>query len=227
MAQLGGTVQPIAYVRAPAGLYLARVQEKALVSETPIQPASQMLPTQIEQTETAFGTAMTLIAYQAATFGFGGIVRDFVTRFLPEFSRLDILPDKRVNTSLSGEASIAIAELRSIVAPNLDWTPHPVTTQLAQILRRIDSLPEGRKAVLDPTLCRAVTQASTDFLWLRDERGVQFDEVDYADFNRKALDGFTATSLRLRDILATDPARYDRLLMMALAETLGHGHRAK
>ena len=151
-----------------------------------------------------------------------------MTRFLPEFSRLDILPDKRVNTSVSGEASIAIAELRSIVAPNLDWTPHPVTTQLAQILRRIDSdLPEGLKAVLDPTLCRAVTQASTDFLWLRDERGVQFDEVDYADFNRKALDGFTATSLRLRDILATDPARYDRLLMMALAETLGHGHRAK
>ncbi len=228
LAQLGGTVQPIAYIRAPAGLYLARVQEKALVSVNPIQPAAQMLRSPIEQTETAFGPKMALIPYQASTFGRGGIVSDFVTRFLPEFSRLDMLADKRVNTSVSGEASMTIAALRSMVAPNLDWTPHPVTTQLAQVLRRIDSaLPEGRKAVLDPALCRAVTQSSTDYLWLRDARGVQFDEIDYEDFDQKALDGFAATTLRLRDILTIDPARHERLLMMALAETLGQGQRAK
>jgi hypothetical protein len=68
---------------------------------------------------------------------------------------------------------------------------------------------------LRPEVAEAVTRASTDLLWLRDERGIVFSDVDYG-----AIDGSMPDHVRQRreidQICELDPGRRDLLLAQLL-----------
>jgi len=220
LASLTGDIRPVLYLREPAGLYLARLQERAKVAATPLPPGPQPIRAALEDTEAAFGRPPELGAYDPAALAGGDIVTDFAARFLP--GRIDpaLLPPRRLNQGLSAEATLLMARFRALVAPGRDWQADPRGTRLISLISRIEAAQGGgQRARLVPGLAAAIRRASVDYLWLRDRFGLSFPEIDYRAIDGAALPESLGHA-PIKALIKIDDARYGALLLRLVAALL-------
>jgi hypothetical protein len=123
---------------------------------------------------------------------------------------------RRSNETLSAEAMSISVLMRRKVAAGRRGSVDPEHRLLLALLRELDAeLGGASKPRLKTHVAAAVTRASTELLWLRDERGIEFDGIDY-----DAVDGSMPDHMdgmrEIREICEFDPGRRDLLIARLL-----------
>jgi hypothetical protein len=213
--ELKAPIVSCCYVRAPAPYYLSLLQQVLKFRTAVLPPQPLSIRRDIEAVEEAFERPMLLRAYDRAHLAKEDVLADFVTEIvgcgLPEGS-----PPKRLNETMSAEA-MAIALLsRRVNHPGADWTIAPEHRTMLQLLKDLDGeVPGFSKPRLWPEVAEAITRASEELLWLRDERGIVFDEIDYTTIGGSLPDSI-ANMREIDEICKVDHARRDVLMARLL-----------
>lgn len=215
LGEIEATIVTCAYVRAPAGHYLSQLQQMSKYSSDVLPPQPLSVRRNIETIEEAFGKPMLLRAYDPPGLRHGDVTADFVAevigRELPDGVRT-----LRRNATHSAEAMSISVLMRRTVAAARNGSLHPEHQLMLRLLRDLEAEIGGAsKPRLRPEVADAVTRASTELLWLRDERGIVFGDVDY-----RAIDGSMPDHVRgmreIEQICELDPGRRDRLIARLL-----------
>lgn len=209
-------VLPVVYVREPGALYRSRLQERMRVAATTLQPGPQRIRDAIEDTEAVWGQ-IAVCRFDPGTLAGGDILKDFANRFLSDLIDPNEVVAGTENSSLSGEAILALSRLRRLVAPDRDWQRDPRSDRLFRRLQLLEEAdPNVRRISLRPGVAEAVRRASVDYLWLRDRFDLVFPEINYADVDG-TLPAPEMTHSPLEDLIEVDFARYDQMLLSLLA----------
>jgi hypothetical protein len=174
-------VDVVAYVRKPSEHYLAAVQQTLKASHDITGPRPRMCRSILEGYSSHLADRLHVVKYDRSAWPDGDIVRHFLEAFAPEALSLRIDVPHEINNSLSAEAMALLGQYRSRIWPDDNNRFTPDTNRLLGALMAADVDVGYRPPRLHDTIRRAIDQGSTDLLWLRDEHGVVFDDIDYHD----------------------------------------------
>ncbi len=216
LEELSTDIRPCVYVRAPAPYYLSYLQQNAKMSGEVSPPRPIGLRRGVELVEEGFGRPMQIRAYEPAGFPDGDVVRDFVEDVLGTTVPEGVARIPRLNESLSAEAmSISVAN-RRVTCAGRDHQPVRAHQRLLDLISAIEREAGGvPRPRLRPDVEAAVTSASTELLWLRDDRGIVFPGIDYAGIDGRLPEAIAG----LREIDAiceVEAARRDWLMLRVL-----------
>ena len=112
---------------------------------------------------------------------------------------------------------------RKVNLPERDMLPNAHSWRILSEIKRIEAelLPKQRPK-LKSAVQASIQRSSVDYLWLKNERGVQFDTLDY-----DAIDGEITMPddqpVKLTDVIEVDWERYDTLLYTFLQQEMKRG----
>ena len=223
LSELSDDIAPVLYVREPASFYLAKIQQRSRESGFVASPDGQTVKDTIEGIEAAFKTRMKIRAFEKSQLESGDVVQDFVSTYLAENISAEKIPTLIKNESISAEAMVIASSFRRINLPDKDMIPQPDSWRVLTEINRIESnlLPKKRP-VLKPEIASQIQRASTDFLWLKEERGIEFGTLDYSKIDGQGIEP-TDLSVDMSDIIHIDWARHDLLLYKYLQHELRRG----
>ncbi len=221
ISSLGGGLAISAYLRSPAKSYLSLCQQQLKASQKikPIAPSRYRQVLQSYQ-DTFPSSAITLVPYERQFLIGQDIVTDFCRRFLSDthldHSLLARAEDR--NISLSGESMAMLMLYRRTFWPRHDDHHTRGSKKIIALLRQADRQFGASRPLLRDEVRRELENlASKDLHWLRLERGVVFDDVDY---DRLRSPAFTLPLKRQPKCLS-EIIELDRSKIMQIVDYLG------
>ena len=150
-------------------------------------------------------------------------MRDFVSTHLSDHISHDQIPTVVENESVSAEAMMIASTFRKVNLPQRDMHPNGYSWRILNEVTRIETetLPTKRPK-LKPAIKEQIQRASVDYAWLKNERGLAFEGLDYAAFQGADIEPDVKT-VRLEDIIEIDWERYDLLLYKLLDQEMKRG----
>ncbi len=180
IADICDKVTVVAYLRSPASRFLSQINQKLrMLNSFSLPPAEYYRPVIEGYREAGFET-ISLNVYDRKRLRSGDIVDDFCYKHL-QTTNLQLTRGRheKSNVSISSEALVVLSEILSPLNYSSLFS-RDSRFKLIKFLRRAD---EMLGSPLRPSLKQDVEAAlvarSTDLLWLREEYGVLFDDVDY------------------------------------------------
>lgn len=147
----------------------------------------------------------------------GDVVADFATHFLSEWQvdPAKLTPPDKMNETLSGEAMLLLQLYRETFHGSRDQVQTRDTLVLVKALRELDEKFNAQRPRLRDEIADMVDYLSDDLLWVRDNYGLSFDNLDYARLERGDLIAVPEKEWSVEDII-----QIDKPLMTGLAEAL-------
>ncbi len=214
---LADEIVPVIYVRKPSARYLSLAQQVLKASGKLLCPRPEGFKRILQDAEAVYRVRPVALVSDRSKFKGGDIAQDFIRRLLPSAVDVISLPHGTVaNTSMSAEAMSIMQEYRWANHADSDGKFTPDTSRVLRTLHELDA--DGSSPKLLPEVARFVDEVSIDLLWLREEYGIQFDEIDYAALRpahpgeRESYQTFT----RVDQICHVDSERKHHLLMKTL-----------
>lgn len=208
LAALCDRVTVVAYLRSPAQRVLSQMnQNLRMVRAFEMPPAAYYRPV-IEAYDAAGVETLCLNVFAPSRLVSGDIVADFAAKHLPgALPPLTRTGAERGNESVSNEAMVLLEQIARRWPVTPPHMPDRRRAKAVAVLRRADRAVGGAlRPSLKPDVAAALVARSTDLVWLRDARGVRFDDVDYAAIGAAGLPDVTA--LRdVRDFCPVDEGR--------------------
>ncbi|MCB1418176.1 MAG: hypothetical protein KDJ74_03900 [Notoacmeibacter sp.] len=204
LRETGAEPEAVIYLRQPSPYYLSMLQQRAKNWARVSAPRPVRIRREIEAFESAFAGRVTLRPFERVQLVDGDIVADFCTHALGGQVTAEMLNAKRRNESITAEAMAIVNAYRREKLAAHEGVPH---REAQAVMARIGAIEEkaGRQAkpVLQSGIASAIDDASTDFLWLRDERGISFAGMDYSRIRPAFPDALRRLD-RLEDIIEID-----------------------
>ncbi len=204
-------VVTVAYIRAPAPLYLSRLQQNLRWTGLE-KPGSGKLNYRgsLEPYLNAEGTTLHVHEYDRAALTGGDIVEDFTSRYLPATAAAAIKTiENDQNTSTSPEAMAIYEDIHAgrIVAKGQD--NGTMTRKLSTLIRSVDNALAGKsRPVFKPGIARIVHDSEPDVDWVSDTFGIQFKQPkSHPDASGIGVKDLT----NVRAICHVDEERYQTL----------------
>lgn len=220
LSELSDDIQPIIYIREPAGLYLSRLQQASRVSGIVKHPSAVSIRQDVERLELVYGRRLQIRAFQRHSLIGGDIVEDFVTSFLSEYLDPTLVPSIRVNESISAEAMVIASSFRRVVWPNDDRIPFPKSWRILMEIKSCEAdFPSINKPVLRGSLAEQIRKASSDYIWLKENYGIVFHTLNYEEIDGTEVpynDGYKNIS----GIIEVDWERYDQIVYSILSREM-------
>ncbi|HEX2590792.1 MAG TPA: hypothetical protein VHL34_04830 [Rhizomicrobium sp.] len=217
LRNLSPDVDVVAYVRRPSSHYLARCQQRLRGSGELPPPRPSHARLAIKSYQDHFAGRVRVHAYESSLLNQGDIVKDFMSRYLPQAA--DCVSTVRSNEGMSAEVMEIVQDFRNTHFPDSHNRFNRPTDKLIDTLTALtqqEGLPT--RAKLRHEIAKYIDSASVDMRWLRDEMNVTFPNFDYDDLG-KVKPPELPTPLRVSDICALDPAIKDQLnTVLAAAE---------
>jgi len=214
-------IQPIVYLREPAAHYLSLVYQNAgNVRELP-RPYASRDRWRVEILEEVFGRKPALCTYDRSVLEGGDVVRDFMTRFLPDVP-LDALNSPQYdNTSLSAEStSIMLWYIKHHITERTLDARNEVL-RLRKALKEIENTMQGvPKARLRDEVRQAIQRSATDLLWLREHYDIVFPNVSYDRIDGAPIPQNDNEEFDLDEVVVIDPEWRERILAALTSNAL-------
>jgi hypothetical protein len=181
--EIASEIQVVGYLRSPPQRYLSRLNQKVrMLRELPIVEGRFYQKAITAYSVTGFEN-ISLQVFDKTMLRDGDIVNDFCQRFLPELKTpLDRETIRRTNESISVEALAVMREISTSESASVFLRQRPARrTRILKSLREFDrELTGATPPQLHPQIRDTVIARSADLIWLRDERGIEFPDVDYS-----------------------------------------------
>ncbi|MEL6683911.1 MAG: hypothetical protein AAFN63_11770 [Pseudomonadota bacterium] len=201
----------VAYIRAPAPLYLSRVQQNLRLDGFE-KPGTGRLNYRVslEPYLNTEGITLNVHEYDRTALIGGDIVKDFTTRYLSVAATAAIKTlENEQNTSTSPEAMAIYEDVHAgrIVAKGQD--SGTMTRKLSALIRSCDNALAGKsRPVFKPGIARIVHDAEPDMDWVSDTFGIQFKQPkSHPDASGTGVEDLT----NVRAICDVDEERYQTL----------------
>ncbi|MEQ3748126.1 MAG: hypothetical protein ABNH26_01965 [Celeribacter sp.] len=215
-------IRIVAYLRDPVSKFLSAAQQALKIRPEFGLSAADRMRKAIMSYE-RLGYPLSLRTFADARNHPGGIVSDFAEQFLPsEVGRtLDQVRGDgpfEVNQTLSAEAMYLLQKMaRKHVAAGGALDGDRSLTAKRKALKELDQdVPGFEKPTLKPEIISALYQRDRNLLWLRDERGITFDAVDYEQLEKQPADGADPMT-GIRDVEQICPLNYERVTILRSA----------
>ncbi len=181
-ADIAETAEVVAYLRSPASHFLSRLNQRMRMSQTVPAVRNNYYRKPISAYWQNGFERVSLQVFDRESLIGGDIVEDFCTRFLPDLAEpLDRAAIRRSNDSISAEA---LAVINEYDIPNRKLSARATRSlriSITRAVRTADSEIAGfARPTLYPEVADTVVARSSDLIWLRDEHGVEFKDVDYS-----------------------------------------------
>ena len=213
------TITAVLYVRSPAHYYLSGLQQNVRTGRL-LPPHAFEFRSHIESIERVFGGDIIVRCFERHRLSGGDIVSDFFSAVLMDRSAAIGLETVTFNESISAEAMSIILQHRRICLPDREGISHSSSSLLRHKLVQIERARGGvSRPRLRPEVDDAIVRASDDLLWLQQEYGIAFADVDYAKVGTGGL-GEIGCRGTVESICELDEARRADLLYAVLGEIL-------
>lgn len=206
----------VGYLRDPARLFLSWINQKSRgFQEISLFPTDYYRSV-IEAYQTNGFEAVSMNAFESSQLFEGDIVTDFCKKYLPEgipsLERGNAA--ERSNESVSNEAVVLLQEIAATYIMSSPDIRDSRRGKIVRVLREADHALGGNlKPSLKPEIADALVARSADLIWLRDEAGIRFTNVDYGlvgTTGHPELDSLH----RVEDFSPVDPERLAALRAM-------------
>lgn len=211
-------VFPVVYVRQPSKRFLSMTQQKLRASTSIPSLKTQSVVSNLRCVEKVF-TKATVVAFERnALFG-NDIFIDFAQRILlfQDIKKFNLLSHS-VNESLSAEVVSILYDYSMHCLPDANDL---FTFDRRYIWSRLPALEKQlglySRPVLHSEIEWAIDYSDKDLLFLRNEYGVEFKELDYARVG-EAPELSGDTHLRIDQIFQIDKLKKTKLLILLLGE---------
>lgn len=178
-------ITAVGYLRDPARFFLSMMNQRIRMFRGILLFQKDYYRSVIDAyQQNGFETSMNV--FESAHFANGDIVSDFCTKYLrpdlPALARGG--KAERSNESISNEAMVILQEVARthstsspVAAPD---TKNSRRSKTVRIVHEADRALGGNlRPSLKPEIEAALVARSTDLIWLRDEAGIRFANVDY------------------------------------------------
>lgn len=209
-------VQLVAYIRSPQSHFLSLFQQRLKDKTRPkVNPAPTNRFRRILGTfAKLFPGDLSLNVFAKPELIDGDIVTDFFGKYLPDtpLNRL-FRPSKTRNVSLSTEAMSVLQDI------NLGELATPIPRKkLPAVIRKIDAaIQDPTRPVLHEHVAAAIVDHSVeDVLWIRDELGLTFPDVDYDKLKANIVSDKPPNYVFVKDICAINVERKNQIIETVL-----------
>jgi hypothetical protein len=207
--QLADDITVVAYLRAPADLYLSlRQQNLKFFGIAPPPTPNQTSRNSLQPFMDIDGVTVKVHAYDPKALIGNDVVSDFVARQLPPEAAAQVKhsPD-RINTSISPEAMAVLEDIHQSRAPAGQANVGPLTAASLKIVAAADArLPGKARPTYKPGVAALVHDTATDLEWLADSFDITFTRPAV-----QHIDVLSADLKLARDLVVIDEARYQAL----------------
>ncbi|MCO5147275.1 MAG: hypothetical protein M9895_13995 [Aquamicrobium sp.] len=178
-------ITAVGYLRDPARFFLSMMNQRIRMFRGILLFQEDYYRSVIDAyRENGFETSINV--FESAHFANGDIVTDFCTKYLrPDLPALERGGNaERGNESISNEAMVILQEVaRAHSTSSPDASPDARDSRRSKTVRIVyeadRALGGNLRPSLKPEIEAAQVARSTDLIWLRDEAGIQFANVDY------------------------------------------------
>lgn len=200
-------IVPVVYIREAASLFKSEFQEDAKRGHflKPYPPKKlQQLLTNIAE---IFGRKPIVRPLHPAQLVGGDILKDFWTEVLGLGHRASKLPTISENTSMSAEATAALIYYLDLLRERGLSMDNREARFLYHGLRWFDDADNRlTKLQLKPEAARDIRAAAVEYVWLREEYGIEFPELVYHDIDERNVEKLKKYN-KLTDIIDIDPEK--------------------
>lgn len=184
LAQYFSSVVVVAYIRSPVADYLSRVAQQIRAGYSVAPPAARQIRTVIEYYQQQFPGAVRVHPFDREQLLGGDIVQDFTARYMPTAVPVsDRGQALSANTSLPWALLIGLYQLRQRVQPEAGPPSLASRTRLYVATKqflRVSGQRRQDRVGLRPEVEDFIRRSAVDYLWLKEQFGVSFADLDYA-----------------------------------------------
>jgi len=210
---LGGTVTIVAYIRRPSEFYLSSLQQHVRASATLSQVKAPPYRKVLEQYKAHIPCTIRVFAYDRSAWPNRDILRHFASEFIPEVGELSSDGAPSVNASISIEGIKILMDYRKHFHGKQEGVFTADTRQLVRALKQADQeIPRSTPSCLRPEIAAKLDYTFTELIWLKEEYGVEFKEIEYDRIKERS----TSEGQRPSDIAEIAEIDQERLRQVQL-----------
>jgi len=182
LREIADEIHLVAYLRSPDQLFLSRLNQKMRKMRKLPRVMEGYYRKSILSCASGKFDRISLRVFDRSQLAKSDIVSDFIETFVPELTEgIDRSKIRRTNESVSTEAMALLQELKTSNGFASGLPARRLRGRVDRLVRTADAALEGATR---PSLHRPVSDAiiarSADLLWLRDQHGITFPDVDYS-----------------------------------------------
>lgn len=213
LSEFSDDIQLSVYLREPAAHYLSLACQNANHMISIAHPYAANDRRRISIMDAAFERQTDCLIYDRSVLLGGDIVQDFTSRYLPAVPFEKIKIAGRANPSLSPEASSIAVWYTGHFHTERTLEASYEFGSLRQIMRDIEvELGSAPKPRLKGSIRNTIIRASTDLLWLLQERNVRFPSVNYDLIDGTPVPKLWEGPTKIDDIVDLDQNWKDRVM---------------
>lgn len=178
------TVTVVAYVRSPVPDYFSRLAQRIRTGNPMPVPSFRPIRKVIEFYNNQFPGHVEVHAFDRKQLRGGDILQDFISRYIPPaLPAVENAKVRSFNSSLPWSLLHNLQQIRQLTQP--DAQPPSLSTRarvyqaIKDYLRLYPSEPKYEIG-LRPDVVEYISRSAIDHLWLREQFGVEFSDLDYA-----------------------------------------------
>lgn len=211
LEELGGTVTIVAYLRKPSEFYLSSLQQRVRASATLTQVKAPPYRKVLERYKAHIPGTIRVFAYDRSAWPNRDILRHFASQFIPEVGELSSVDAHIVNESISIEGIKILMDYRKLFHSKQDDVFTADTRILVRALKQADQeIPRGTPSCLRPEIAENLDYTCTELIWLKEEYGVEFKEIEYDRIKEPSTSEDQRPS-NIADIAAIDQERLQQV----------------
>ena len=221
LLELTNDITVVVCIRQPSQWYLSSQQQKIKASGKFLHPQAVLIKEDLQACTTMFDGKVEVIKFERESLKENDISCEFFHRYIPDaYSLLSSQTAQVKNESSSAESMQILQTYRQIIHPDLNEFHMSDSTLLQHILRTIEEKEDlYHRPSLVPEVAKYIDSCSTDFLWLKEKYGVEFDGMDYTAIQENKNNPYSEFH-QVSDICNLDENIMHKLTMHVLAQLL-------
>jgi hypothetical protein len=178
------SVTVVAYIRSPVADYLSRLAQSIRTANPIPTPHARQIRAVIEYYQGQFPGCVQVHPFDRQQLRGGDILHDFCSRYVPQ-----VLPDierrslKSFNTSLPWPLLRGLRRLRELAQGNTGLCSYSTRARIdwaAEDYLRLHPGERRHDVCLQAGVEAFIRHSAVDYLWLKEQFGVEFPDLDYA-----------------------------------------------
>lgn len=184
LGQYFSSVTVVAYIRSPVADYLSRLAQRIRTANPIPIPEARQIRAVIEYYQSQFPGCVQVHPFDRQQLRGGDILHDFCSRYVPQaLPDIERLKLKSFNTSLPWPLLRELRRLRELAQVGAGLCSYSTRARIDWASKDYLRLnPEEKKndVRLQADVEAFIRRSAVDYLWLKEQFGIEFPDLDYA-----------------------------------------------
>lgn len=183
LGQFFSSVKVVAYIRSPVPDYLSSLAQRIKTGYLIPNPSARKIRSIIEYYQQQFPNAVDLHPFDPQQLLGGDIRQDFLSRYVPEaLSAMDLPRGSQANVSLPWPLLRGLQQLLLLAQKHAEPASIRTRARMSDATRDyFRQYPQGQNypVRLQPEIEDFIRRSAVDHLWLKDQFGISFADLNY------------------------------------------------